>query len=123
MSTTICPGCGDQKTRRARLCASCYRRAVSVGVQALLESAERGSRPAVEMISPRQRSAIYARTDELDRLLERPYRHGHDVVLQQASVQFSRTIKSVNELSYDEASWVLDQLALELAAAKSVLLT
>jgi hypothetical protein len=36
--TTVCPGCGGAKTARARLCATCRRRANSVGEQVWTES-------------------------------------------------------------------------------------
>ena len=117
----ICPGCGGAKTRRARICASCRRRAIELGVQAVLETAGRGPQPDVEMIGPRQVSAFYAKTDELDRILERPYRTGHDLALERASEHFGRPITSVNELAYAEASWVLDRLSEQVAAAKSAL--
>lgn len=117
----VCPGCSKPKTKRARLCADCRRRAVSIGVKALLETAERGHAPAIERIGPRQVSAFYGKADELDRILERPHRTGHNLALEQASREFSRRITSVNDLSYAEASWILDQLSAEVAAAKGAL--
>lgn len=117
----VCPGCSKPKTKRARLCADCRRRAVSIGVNSVLAAAERGHAPAIELIGSRQISAFYGKTDELDRILERPHRTGHNLALEHASSQFGRKILSVKDLSYDEASWILDQLSAEVAATKAAL--
>lgn len=121
MSDVVCPGCSKPKTKRARLCSDCRRRAVSIGVQSVLEAAARGHGPAIERIGSRQISAFYGKTDELDRILERPHRTGHNLALEQASKHFGRRIQSVKDLSYDEASWILDQLSAEVAATKAAL--
>jgi hypothetical protein len=117
----ICPACSKPKTKRAQLCADCRRRAVSIGVKSLLEVAERGHGPAIELINSRQISAFYGKAAELDRILDRPFRTGHNLALAKASAEFNRRIESVKDLSYEEASWILDELSAEVAATKAAL--
>ena len=115
-----CPACGRPKTRRATLCRTCRKRAVVIGVKALLDRGD-GDRPAVRMISPGQRGALFGRAQEIDELLDLRYRATHDESLEAASAEFGRKIGSVNELSFEETSWVLDRLGEQLAALKEAI--
>lgn len=81
----------------------------------------RSDAPPAEPDVPSHRmiAALAARSDQLDRRTGEPRGTWKRAIVLRASRQFEREIPvSWGELTYEEASWALDQLGDELANAK-----
>ena len=99
----------------------CVRVARTVRIDyAELAAYVRRGHPAAETqgISPGQLRALHAKAADLDRRLEQPLRTSKREALAAASSHFRRPIKSGNDLSDVEATWVLDLLETQLEAAQ-----
>jgi excisionase family DNA binding protein len=66
--------------------------------------------PAPEAIAAKQRARFYAQCDKLDALTKARAGTSKASMKAWASDQFGREVESVNHLTYDEASDVLDEL-------------
>jgi hypothetical protein len=123
VTTTTCPGCGGKKTRRARVCRDCRRRAGDLGLGALLAGPLSATSSAAHVratetlppspmrpISPGKRDAFHAKCYELAK------RRGHakadirNETLAAIAQRFGRQVGSVTDLYSHEASWALDRL-------------
>lgn len=93
IGTTICPGCLGAKSKKAKLCAGCRRRAMDAGVDVVLER-----------INAKQIAAFHAIADNIDRL--RGEREGTT----KARVKAELGIESIKVLSYERAGDVLTAL-------------
>lgn len=68
-------------------------------------------------VSKGQTVALHARADQLDRLAGYPRGTSKTAIKEWAVEAFGRTIESTKDLTYDEASAALDELADRIAAA------
>jgi hypothetical protein len=109
-----CPGCGKKMAKGSRLCGACRRRAIGVGVEAIV--ATKGKEKP-NRLTDGQRRAFYGKANDLDELFNEQPGTFKAHALSEASKQFHRSIESVNDLSEAEASWVLDKMTEDLNAA------
>lgn len=98
--TTICPGCNGPKSKRAQLCASCRRRAISAGVDVVVEN-----------ISSGQISAFHAIANHVDKL------RGVPLGTTKQRIKDEYGIVTLKTLSRVRAADVLDRLDDERSAA------
>lgn len=96
---------------------------VKIGGRVLFEPGElqrfvRASTTATaERISPKQRARFHAQSDHLDQLGKLKPGTTKTVLKAWAAARFGRGVDSVNDLSYDEASDLLDELRGRIDAA------
>lgn len=112
-----CPSCGGAKSKTARLCASCRRRASALGERALLEP-PRGvpARPR----TAQQNTAYHAKLGELARMTGQHLLDMKRDALELASAMFNRDVTSSTQLTEIEMEQLLDRIdvrMLELRAA------
>lgn len=118
MSATVCPGCDGPKSRRAKLCATCRRNAIDVGVRAvqagLTEPIEQAAaRPRRESSGPRndrQASAIHGKAQALANLRGVSKAEVKREFYARTGAHFSREITSSDQMTWAEAHWCLDRL-------------
>lgn len=125
MSASICPGCDGAKSKRARLCASCRRRANAVGADVLQQMPTATPRPRLVPRTPQQNIVYHARCTDLARLELGPLASSAQLrmrvielkaeTMQRASQRFGREITSSTELSEPEMEQVLELLDQQLA--------
>lgn len=96
--STICPGCLGKKSKGAKLCAGCRRKAIDAGVDVVLER-----------INPKQIAAFHAIADNIDRL--RGQREGTT----KARVKAELGVETIKDLSYERAGDMLTALKDERA--------
>lgn len=109
----LCPGCGNEKTARARLCASCRRRANNVGESAWKQSAGLQGAPARPR-TPEQNRVYHGKLASIAKLEKAELFDVKQRTLEFASLTFEREIKSSTELTELEMEHVLEQLDIEL---------
>jgi hypothetical protein len=125
----ICPGCNGPKTKRAKLCATCRRRANAVGADVVTHVGEAAIPPESRPPRPRtpQQNLVYhARVTDLAKLakpadkeqLRSAERHLKKAVLAKASTMFERPIASSTELNEAEMERLLEWLDEQLEEAK-----
>lgn len=102
-----CPGCGGKKSRRARLCASCRRRANVIGARVWTETA------APVSTTPRtsQQSRVYhGKCASIAKLEQRDLIDVKRRALETATLMFGRPITSSTELTEIEMEQLLERL-------------
>lgn len=114
-----CPACGGNKTPRAHLCQACRRRAIEVGVAAVIRAhTVKESADPDDQITPGQIRALHGKAARLDRLNGRARRETHDAALAHATQLFGRQVSSVKDLDQLEANLILDWLDEDLVAVE-----
>lgn len=104
-----CPGCGGPKSRSAKLCKNCRRRAIDTGVTAVVTH---GPNPAPakseKPISQGQIAAFWAKLNELARWEEQPKEDVKLRLLAETAARVGRPVTSLKQLSFKEANELLD---------------
>ena len=120
-AVTVCPGCAGQKSKRAKLCAGCRRRANAVGADVVTHVGESAIPPESRPPRPRtpQQNLVYhARITDLAKLAK-PADRDHLRVLERqlkkaalakAEQLFDRPVKSSTELTEAEMEQLLEWL-------------
>lgn len=115
---TECPGCGGEKTPRSKLCRSCRRRAIDVGVAAVIRARAERDVEHERQLTPGQLRAFYGKATALAEAAGWSKTKAHDVALEDASRRFARVITSVKQLDVLEANEVLDWMEAQTEAIK-----
>lgn len=124
-----CPGCGGQKSKRAKLCAECRRRANAVGADVVTHVGEAAIPPESRPPRPRtpQQNLVYhARITDLAKLTDPPSKETLRVLerqlkkaaLEKARQLFGREITSSTELTEAEMEQLLEWLDEQLDKAR-----
>lgn len=121
MTKVDCPGCSKKMTRGATLCVRCRKRAIRIGVRAVLEQKTRAPEPppGEERIAAKQRGAFFAKGRDIAQMVGVDEDTIHDEYLAIAAERFRRDITSVNHLSYLEAGEILDEMRDRIRAGKA----
>lgn len=120
-----CPGCGGAKSKRARLCAACRRRANAVGADVLQQLPTAAPRAREVARTPQQNIVYHARCSDLAKLefagqhvtssqLRMRVIEVKALTMMKASQRFGRKIESSTELTEPEMEQVLELLDQEL---------
>jgi hypothetical protein len=112
-----CPGCGGEMSKGSRTCASCRKRGVQIGVQAIVDRGGPRSRDFDQVQRfDRYRRAYNGKCQDLGRALDTSKLEVKQAIMKHASDHFGRQLRSFNELELIEAGWVLDRLEEQLDA-------
>lgn len=117
MNDLVCPGCRGPKTKRARLCAECRRRANSVGEQVWTDT--RIPTVPARPRTAQQNTVYHAKCADLAKLSEQDKPIVQAAALAWASKRFQRLIESSTELTEIQMEIVLEHLDVLLAEAKA----
>ena len=114
-----CPGCNGDMDARSQVCRFCRRRALELGIRAVLEQAA-GPRPRVTQITPGQIRAFYGKAHALAQMRSVTTEDVHDLMLEWATTTFipPASFKSVKELDELQANDVLTHMAGEIARSR-----
>jgi hypothetical protein len=126
VSASTCPGCGGGKSKRAKFCKDCRRRANAVGADVLQQIPTAAPRQRVVLRTPQQNLVYHAKCADIaaldgleqwqatkaeQRLRELAVKAR---TLEWASKRFGRQIDSSTELTEAEMEVVLEHLDAEL---------